>query len=273
MHERATEDTLNQRVLGDGGTPYPLSQTRGAVPLDGPACEGGRDARAYGRAGVPPRHDGYAQHHSSDDATGRPSGQQRMGQPAGEEDTSTTMALEQGARVGGARNDVVPRTDFDELSDLCRDLLLERKELRRKLEDREERERLAERGHQQGVEKKQQQQQNGHSHRKPFRGVTGSKTVIAASASVEGRRRLPHLPALPSSRVQGGRRAQENGPRRDSKAKPDVAFGSTVSRMGEPRKAETPLGRTGSNQVEGGSAGGTHVLCDEEDVGLVRGWT
>lgn len=225
-----------------------MSQTRGAVPLDGSACEGGRDARAYGGADAPSRHDGYAQGHSGD-ATGRPRCQQPMGQPAGEQDTATTLALERGSRGGGARDDVVPRADFDELSNLCRDLLLEQKDLRRKLEEREERERLAERRHNQDHDKIQQQQkrqqQNGHPHRKPFRGVAGPKTTRTISAG-------------------------------------SVAFGSTVSRMGETRKAEKPLGRTGSSQVQNSSAGGTYALCDiamgslnaviaSVDIGVVQG--
>lgn len=130
-------------------------------------------------------------------------------------------------------DDVVSRADFDELSNLCRDLLLEQKKLRRKLEEREE-----------GKHRSQRRNEDyriGESRRKglgPAR-PGGRSGWDVRQRGVQG-----------ETRVKGiGMR--ESGIRRDSRDKPRVAFGSTVPRSGsgQPRPEDRPLATASSAQV------------------------
>lgn len=146
--------------------------------------------------------------------------------------------------------DLVPRSDFEELTSLCRELLLEQRELRRKLEEREERGRL-------GDHSNQQQQTRGTS--KPRRGSMGlQKPVGSGGSSARGDgvgRKTSGARSLPGqatkSRIQGERQ-WGNVARRDPGVKPGVAFGSSVPRMKMGSKVEQPRVGFGSSQVTGG---------------------
>lgn len=157
-------------------------------------------------------------------------------QPLGGEGAARKLAFERGARwgeggaAGQAENasDSVPRADFDELSSLCRDLLHEQKQLRQRLEEREERERVAAERTAQQEEATRQHRQQQHD-RQQQRGVPcrgGGRTSASqgtASSNGDGRRRVPSV--------------RESAVRHDDhrpKPKPSVAFGSTRPRMPTP---------------------------------------
>lgn len=141
-----------------------------------------------------------------------------------------------GGAAGEAESasDSVPRADFDELSSLCRDLLHEQKQLRQRLEEREERERLAaERSSQQEEARRQRQQQRGAPRRGGGRSLANQGTS-SSSISSDGRGRVPTS-------------VRESALRRDQrpKPKPGVAFGSSRPRMpgptvDKPRVAANP---------------------------------
>ena len=140
--------------------------------------------------------------------------------------------------VGDA--DVVSRADFDELSNLCRDLLLEQKHLRRRLEECEEREPRAERMRQRSF--RSGTVERGESRRR------GSGQVASERESAGGvRRRRVQLVVGEEIRAPGNC-VQEAGLRRD-RSKPGVAFGSTVPRSGQARTADKLRGTIGSTQV------------------------
>eukprot|EP00752_Nemacystus_decipiens_P010618 g9456.t1 len=153
------------------------------------------------------------------------------------EGTARELAFE-GARArwgdGGAAENVsdsVPRADFDELSSLCRDLLHEQKQLRQKLEEREERERLAvERAAQQEEatrQHRQQQQQRGIPRRGGGRSLANQGTASSSGGGGDGRRWGPLL-ARESKNAYALRQDQRPKP------KPGVAFGSSRPRMPGP---------------------------------------
>lgn len=156
---------------------------------------------------------------------------------ASEEDADRTWPPQREREERGSerKNDVVPRADFDELSDLCRDLLLEQKELRRKLEEREEREMLAE-----------QARRNEHPHGEPRRGGVGPNARGAVPANGNGRRSSRQVTG--SIRRAQCDRAREIGVRRD-KTKQGVAFGSTLPRMEQTHVGDRPRATAGSKQV------------------------
>lgn len=129
-------------------------------------------------------------------------------------------------------SDVVSRADFDELSNLCRDLLLEQKKLRRKLEEREE-------------ELYRSQQGNGEIGESRRRGLGDARPGAGSGWDVRKRG------VRGETRVKGiGMR--ESGMRRNSRDKPRVAFGSTVPRSGQPRPEDRPLATSSSAQVAHG---------------------
>ncbi|CAM9175618.1 unnamed protein product [Hapterophycus canaliculatus] len=141
------------------------------------------------------------------------------------------------AKAVGGSSDSVPRADFDELSNLCRDLLLEQKRLRQKLEEREERENLAtERSVQRDElarQNRQQEQEMRQQRRMPRRGGVGARKSGGTNSRIGDEKLLdPSLSGSATSRVQGNF-VQKSTVRRDSKPKPKsaVAFGSTRSRM------------------------------------------
>eukprot|EP00903_Cladosiphon_okamuranus_P009417 g8981.t1 len=149
------------------------------------------------------------------------------------EGAARKLAVERGGAAGEAESasDSVPRADFDELSNLCRDLLHEQKQLRQRLEEREERERLAAERSAQQEEATRQQQQQQQQHRQqrggPRRGGGRSLPNQGASSSSnsDGRRRVPT-----SVRESALRQDQRAKP----KPKPGVAFGSSRPRMPGP---------------------------------------
>ena len=168
-------------------------------------------------------------------------------QGLGGEGAARKLAFERGGAArwveGGAAgqaegaSDTVPRADFDELSSLCRDLLHEQKQLRQRLEEREERERLAaERlAQQEGATRQQQQQQQCGVPRRGGGRSLANQATGSSSSSSDGRRRAP-----PSVRESTLRREQ-----RPTKPKPGVAFGSSRPRMpgptvDKPRSAAIP---------------------------------
>lgn len=155
---------------------------------------------------------------------------------------------------GGGYSDSVPRADYDELSNLCRDLLLEQKRLRQKLEEREERENLAaERSTQQDELSRQHRQEDEEKHqrrRMPRRRGTGTrKSGEVASSIGDGKGRDPSISGSATSRVQSNV-IREGTVRRDDKPnpKPAVAFGSTRSRMPHP-SVPKPRITSGSKSV------------------------
>lgn len=180
----------------------------------------------------------------------------------GEGHTARKLSFGRGGReLGGPGDDVVPRADFDELSNLCRDLLLEQKDLRRKLEEREEKERLADKNARESELQQQQRSAYAHGGRQPRRAALGSKASDAAVSNRkgDGRRRSPQLSTgSASSRVQNNNSGRESTLRHVSKAKSSVAFGSSVPRMEQPRKVDSrdrPRGSApGSNLVSKSSA-------------------
>lgn len=143
--------------------------------------------------------------------------------------------------------DMVPRSDFDELTKLCRELLLEQKNLRQKLGEVEERNRFIE-------HLQQQQSEQAHVRRKSLSVVKRSKDHVAQHVrgtnvrDQQGRRRsLPLQGKATLSQREGQVGAAL---RRDPRAKPNVAFGSTVPRMERRRQVDMPLsGRDLSSQV------------------------
>lgn len=150
--------------------------------------------------------------------------------------------------MGGDEAGFVPRSDFDELSNLCRELLLEQKQLRRKLEEKEERDRLAQQfdHRRQHVGVSAKPRRNSMESQRP----TGLGAPSARENGI-GRRSSGARPlqGQASNSTIHGERQCGVGPRRDSKAKPAVAFGSTVPRMGIGSKVERPRVGNGSSQV------------------------
>lgn len=125
-----------------------------------------------------------------------------------------------------ADSDTVARADFDELTRLCRELLLEQRELRRKLEERDERDRQAQLS-------RREQARMPRSGLLAARQRSFNSTPEAGGVSTRvqhgGRRRVP---SVQPSRISGGRNVGNVG-HRGAGAKPGVAFGSTVPRRME----------------------------------------
>ncbi|CAB1105145.1 unnamed protein product [Ectocarpus sp. CCAP 1310/34] len=171
---------------------------------------------------------------------GRAQGQfDTTGQARGAESATGKLAFEEEGGSSAAQScDSVPRADFDELSNLCRDLLLEQKELRRKLEDREERDRLAaERPREEMTRRPKKHQDREHQHQ---RGVARSggagRQPSGGTTSRRGDRirRTQTLSGSGASRMQGGSNPSTLSRERKPVPKSGVAFGSTRSRMPSP---------------------------------------
>lgn len=259
LDRNEARDRQGQRVVRKDRSEY-LQQTRAPYTAhnDFPRVEYPQE-----RAGYRGNGEGYRQrvdshgHHQHD---GSNTHDQKSNFGAGvapgggeEEATARRLAIDEGGAGGGrgiagiattgvpeAEVDVVPRSDFDELSSLCRDLLLEQKELRRKLEEREERDRLAE----------QTQPQRS----KPRRASAGSQKTTAAVANAsdrgDGSRRRISLQLVHGQMMQE-EWERGHGLRRDRFVKPGVAFGSTVPRTPLGSKEERPRVDSGQKQVSG----------------------
>lgn len=157
----------------------------------------------------------------------------------GNEDNLVSKAAPEEQQLGSVRDDVVPRADFDELSNLCRDLLLEQKKLRRRLEEREEEESRAER-----LQQRNDDYQIGESRRQ---GLGPARPGAGSGRDVRKRGVRQGVQGEPRGKGIGMR---ESGLRRDSRDKPKVAFGSTVPRSGQPRPEDNrPLVTASSAQV------------------------
>lgn len=232
-------------------------QTNAAAFPNDFAVDGRRDLTSQARTDASSGHiDGYGQGVGEE---GRPRGRfDASAHSLSGESAARKLAFERGGRGGegatvGQAGDVsdssVSRADFDELSSLCRDLLLEQKQLRQKLEEHKEREQVAAERTEQEDEMMRQQQQRGI----PRRG--GGRTVATRG---DGRRRAPSLPGSTASRVQGNK-VRDIALCHDGKPrpKPGVAFGSTKSRMPSPT-AENPRVAAGSKSVRYMCSGGRH---------------
>lgn len=248
--QNALEDTRDREEPSQDRAYYEPQQTTADASLSGGYAGRGRsdeDTAVYGRD-APSRDDGRGMAGGGDGA-GRPGGQYATALPLAGEDTARKLAFERAGRVAGPGDDFVPRADFDELTKLCRDLLLEQKQLRHKLEEREEREELDARARQELT--RERERQKDYPRGRPRRAGAGSKAVGAATAGGDSRRRAPQLPGS-SSRVQSNS-VRESVLRRD-KSKPGVAFGSTVSRLEQPRNVDRPRGMVSLRvmRVDGG---------------------
>ncbi|CAM9383451.1 unnamed protein product, partial [Scytosiphon promiscuus] len=154
----------------------------------------------------------------------------------------------------GGYSDSVPRADFDELSSLCRDLLLEQKRLRQKLEEREERESLtAERSAQNNKVARQHRKYNHETHQqrqmpRRGRGETRGSGGIPSTTS-DGKWHDPSTSGSAASRMRTDS-VRKSAVGRDSKIKPKsaVAFGSTKSRM-----PSSPAGKPRAHQMSRGN--------------------
>ena len=258
--QRAPYGTPGQEALGRGHNPRVQPGTGASAALND--VGGGRRGFAeHTHNGAPSPRDGYDLG-GCDGSTGRSSFQHGAVRPQGEQESAAreqesaarTLAFERGGLgqhagpqdvVHARTEDVVPRRAFNELTNLSRHLLLEQKRLRGKLEEREEREQLAEQARQQELDRRQQQ--NRHP-RETLRGGRGGSKVGGVAAG--GGDRRPRASPAPSraSRVQG-KSARDNAVRRDAKAKPCVAFGSTVSRLEQTRPVEKPRSAADSTTV------------------------
>ncbi|CAM9698727.1 unnamed protein product [Laminaria digitata] len=264
-HQRAPDGTPGQGVLGQNHRPRAQPDAGASAALHD--AGGGRRgfAQPTHNGASPSPHDGYGRG-GCDGPAGRSGFQHGAAQPqGGQESTARTLAFERGGQrqhagpqdmvhagqqdvVHASQQDVVPRRDFDELSNLCRDLLLEQKRLRSKLEEREEREQRAEQVRQQESDRRQEQTRHPRETLRGGRGGVNLGGVVAAGG--DRRTRASHAPS-PAPRAQG-KNARENTVRRDGKAKPSVAFGSTVSRLEQTRPVEKPRSAAGSNTATRG---------------------
>lgn len=251
MHYSITADLSQEEYSRDRGVPYPEDKLINMTPIRGGDGTHGHRARdGYRDEGIvlSGGQRSPAQRHLDDrgqEATAHslmPHGA-GSGRPEVPEGTGSTRTVRDTV-------DLVPRSDFEELTNLCRELLLEQKELRRKLEEREERGRPADHSN---------QQQKIRATSKPRRGSIGSqKPAGLGSSSARGDgvgRRTSAAAALPgqaaNSRMQGERQ-WGNVARRDPRVKPGVAFGSSVPRMEVRSKVERPRLGVSSSQVRGG---------------------
>lgn len=239
--QRPPDGPPGQDALRQEHRPHVQPDAR-ASPAANDAGGGRRGFAEHGYSSAPSPRDGYGRG-SCDGLTGRSGFQHGAGQPQGGQG-STARTEPQDVDHAGPQ-DLVPRRDFDELSNLCRDLLLEQKRLRGRLEEREEREQLAEQERQQELGRRQQQ---SRLPREALRGGRGfSKLGGMAAGGGDRRPRASQAPS-PASRIQG-KSARDSAVRRDPKAKPSVAFGSTVSRLEQTRPVEKPRSAAGSIAV------------------------
>lgn len=254
VQQRAPDAPPGQEALGQDHRSR-VQPDAGPSAAHNDAGGGRRGFTEHSHNSAPSPRNGYGRG-GYEDPTGGSGFQHDAPQPqGGQESTARTLAFERGGQhdhagpqdvVHAGPQDLVPRRDFDELSNLCRDLLLEQKRLRGKLEEREEREQLAEQARQQELVRRQQQSRHP---REALRGGRGGSKLggLAAGGGGDRRPRASQAPS-PASRVQG-KIARENAVRRDAKAKPSVAFGSTVSRLEQTRPVEKPRSAASSITV------------------------
>lgn len=234
-----------QSLSGGHRMPYvqPLQENVAALPND-VAVDGRRDLTSQARTDTSSGYiDGYGQGRFDASA-----------QSLGGEREARKLAFErgrggEGLTVGQAGDvtDSVPRADFDELSNLCRDLLLEQKQLRQRLEDHEKRVQVTAERDAREEETARQQQQRGIPRRGS--GRTTPTRGQGTTSNGDGRRRAPLLPGSTASRAQGNK-VRDSALRHDNKPKPKpgVAFGSTRSRMPSPT-VEKPRVAAGPKSV------------------------
>lgn len=151
--------------------------------------------------------------------------------------------------------DSVSRSDFDELTSLCRELLLEQKELRRRLDERETADRPAEESKREQM--KEDRRQGARAGSRPRPAVLASQRARSTGAADERRRRRTRqspAPAQPSRiRREYG---EHDGLVRNAKVKPTVAFGSRVPRFKQAQVDEAlPERDAESDQVGGHERG------------------
>lgn len=143
----------------------------------------------------------------------------------------------------GSCEDVVPRADFDELSSLCRELLLEQKQLRKRLEESEQRSsRFCGRAEQQS------------SHRRKSGTSAGTSTGTSqatANPFVRGQGRAAHQQRRVGDVGDGQAHSHHGrGPRRQGAgSKAGVAFGSTVAKNKPSKRDNGAFAQAGAMQV------------------------
>lgn len=221
-------------------------QTHVAAFPDDVAVDGRRDLTCQARTDTSSGHvGGYCQGVGEEGRPGvRPDG---SAQSLSGGSAARKLAFErgrggEGLAVGeaGGGSDNVPRADFDELSNLCRDLLLEQKQLRQRLEEHEERAQVAAERSAQEQETMRQQQQRGVPRRGG--GRTAPTRGQGKTSNSDGRQQASSLSGSAAWRAQGTM-VRDNALRHESKPKPkpSVAFGSTRSRMPSPTAEKPPV--------------------------------
>ncbi|CAM9140799.1 unnamed protein product [Ectocarpus sp. 8 AP-2014] len=229
------------QVSGDYRRPYAHPhQTDTAVYAGDYAPDGHQDLASDVQARTHTSSRRFDEYRQGFGDAGRPQGRlDTTGQARGAESATRKPAfVAEGVCSAAQSSDSVPRADFDELSNLCRDLLLEQKELRRKLEDREERERLAaERPREEMNRRPKKHQDREHQHQRGVArsgGAGGRPSGGTTSRSGDRIRRTQSLSGSGASRVQGGSNPSTLRRERKTVPKSGVAFGSTRSRMPSP---------------------------------------
>lgn len=251
--QRVPDDASGREALGQNHRPRVQPDTGTSAAFNDAGGGGRQDFAERTHHGASLPRDGYGGE-GFDGPTGRCNYQLGAGVPQGQEGAARTLTFERGGArqhegplsgINAERQDVVPRRDFDELSNLCRDLLLEQKRLRGKLEEREEREQLAKQVRHQEADRHQQQVRQARENVR--RGKEGAKLGGGAAAGGNRRSRASQVPSL--AFPGQGNNARDSAVRRDSKAKPSVAFGSTVSRMEKTRPVEKPRSAAGGSNA------------------------
>ncbi|CAM9182411.1 unnamed protein product [Choristocarpus tenellus] len=167
---------------------------------------------------------------------------------AGEDTAVRKLAFDPDANasVTSMKTVEVPQAEYDELTTLCRELLLEQKELRRKLEESEMRIRVEEQRRDDGEHIQRQGARCGPARARGLGMASQNKDRTQAQGRGGGN-------SAPRQRVNRDHREKEEGRKstmvgRDVKTKPGVAFGSTVSRGGGLAKVESFSSRAHSVQ-------------------------
>lgn len=229
------------QVSGDYRRPYAHpQQTDTAVYAGEYAPDGRQDLASDVQARTHTSSRRFDEYRQGFGDEGRPQGRlDTTGQARGAESATRKPAFEaEGVSSAAQSSDSVPRADFDELSNLCRDLLREQKELRRKLEDREERDRLAtERPREEMTRRPKKHQDREHQHQRGVArsgGAGGRPSGGTTSRSGDRIRRTQSLSGSGASRMLGGSNPSTLRRERKPVHKSGVAFGSTRSRMPSP---------------------------------------
>lgn len=148
--------------------------------------------------------------------------------------------------------DSVSRSDLDELTGLCRELLLEQKELRRRLDERERADRPGEESKRERV--KEDRRQGARAGGRPRPAMLAShraRSTGAVDARQRRRTRPSPAPAQPSRiRREYG---EQDGILRNREVKPTVAFGSRVPRFKQAQADEALPERDAESDQVGGS--------------------